>query len=135
MSALGLAWKAVAGGGPAVWVALGLGLVLTLGGTFGAGYYFGNDHVVTKVIDASLKQIADAKDVGKKAQADQDKKDADAARIDYETRQKADAARIAALAGDLAHWKSLVSHDPKCVVPAAAMQGFNDPKVIGEDAQ
>lgn len=102
---------------------------------FGSGYYLANDHVVTKVIDASNKQIADAKDKATKAQAEQDSKDWAAAKADYEQRIKDEKGRNLALAGDVKYWKSLVPHDPKCVVPAAAMERFNDPKLVGEDAQ
>ena len=127
----GLLGKTIVGGGPALWAALALGAVLAFGGTFAAGYFYGNERVVTKVIDASLKQIADAKDAGAKAQAAQDAKDADANRADYEARLARETARNKALSDIINQYKSQVPHDLKCVVPGAAMKGLNDPALIG----
>lgn len=128
----GLIWKAIAGGNLMSWVALGIGVMAALGGTYAAGYYYGNEKVVTKVIDASLAQVAAAKDAGTKAQATQDAKDQAANKVDYDSRHKKDEDRNAALAALIKTLQTTVPHNKDCKVSSQAMHGLNDPSLIGE---
>lgn len=99
---------------------------------FGAGYYKGNDHVVTKYIDASVKQIASAKTEAAAAQKKQDDKD-------WREAQAASAKRIADLEkrnGSLEaalKAKHLYAPNPThAFIPAAGMKKLNDPDLVGE---
>ncbi|MBI1313677.1 hypothetical protein GC176_20485 [bacterium] len=130
-----LIWKAILGGNPMSWAILGLGAVLALGGAFGAGYLKGNDHVITKVINASNAQIANAKSEAAKAQAEQDAKDYAAAKADYEKRLGEDKARMTSYEATIKNLKILVPHQDVCKISPEAMKRLNDPDLIGKDAQ
>lgn len=119
-----LAWTAIVGGGPWEWAALALGVVLVLGGAFGAGALWQASRDVKAAVSAAPAAVAaqhdhDVKNHNDAVAGDAPIKAADKARDDKLT------AILAALA---AKPKPLPSADPQksCAMTPDVVELLND---------
>lgn len=115
-----LAWTALVGGGPWEWAALALGVVLVLGGTFGAGALWQASRDVKAAVSAAPAAVA--------AQHDHDvKKHNDAVAADT-TVKTADAERDKKLAAILAALAAKPKPTPQnnCAMTPDVVELLND---------
>jgi len=128
-----LIWSALTGGSIMEWVALGLGLVVLLGAAGGYGFYQGALTCVTaqaKVTAAIVPQATAAQ--AKKDSDDYDQGVQDGIALGKQQQSSADAAALIK-AKAAAAVKLPVPGCPPQFIPAAQMQGLNDPELIGGD--
>jgi hypothetical protein len=115
------------------WVALVLGVLMVMGAVYGAGYAGGSSMCVT----AQAKVTAAAVPHATAAQAAQDDKDyrrgvEDGKELERRARAAGDAAaELKARSHAAASANPPKPNCPPQVIPAALMDGLNDPKLIG----
>lgn len=97
----------------------------------GAGFYFGEDHVVRM----NVAEIASAQSKGASEQAKKDATDYAKGRASTIVRAGDKTKSDASLKAIVDNKGILVPAQKECVVSAPAMRKLNDPDLVGKDAQ